>query len=622
MFINNNTPLPWKRIFSSLIALLMLITLFFSRLEPIYEYILFLVGAVIGGYYFTVEALEAIFLKRKITTDVLMLLAYASAAILLQFVDAMMLIFLYSITETLESVTMQRTRTMIRSLVELVPKQAILIRGDQEKSLNIEDLQLNDIIKVRAGERVPVDGIIDEGQAYIDESSVTGEHLPIFKNLHDKVLAGTIITDSVVKIRVEKRVQDSTVARLITLVEEAQKSKHPLQLMVNRFTRIYNPIIVFISFSIFLFGIVISNIQFYGTMSAAFLVAGAPCALAIGTPVTVIAAIGSAGKNGILVKGGAALERLAEIDAFAFDKTGTLTFGKIDVIDIIPISITKNELLSIAIGLESSSTHPFATAIRKYSSGFEINELTISNIKVLPGLGIEGEIENQKYFIGKLNAGYSDNSEKISEIQKKYDLESVSYSFVFKENELQGVIVFKDILRDEAKEMIATIHKNGTKTIMLTGDNRTTGLAIGRQLGMADQDIYTNLSPKEKMDIILNLKRENKLAMLGDGINDAPALAAADLGIAMGVKGSDVAIETADVSFMSDNISILLKGVQIAKKMKRVLAQNILVSTAIIIGVLAGVILGMVNLPLAILFHEGSEVLIVGNSLRLLSKTT
>ncbi len=585
------------------------------------QYLLFLIGVIFGGFYFTVEALEAIFIKRKITTDVLMVLAYASAGILSQLPEAMMLIFLYSITETLESVTMQRTRTMIRSLVQLVPKEALLVTGNEEKLVPIEDLRVHDIIKIRAGERVPIDGVIIEGQAYFDESSITGEHLPIYKATNDSVLAGTIVTDSLVTIKVEKEVQDSTVARLIHLVEEAQKNKHPLHLMVNRFTRIYNPIIVFISFLIFTYGILTSNIQFYGIMSASFLVAGAPCALAIGTPVTVIAAIGSAGKNGILVKGGASLEQLAEINAFAFDKTGTLTFGTIEVQDVISISKPKEEILAIALALESSSTHPFASALRKYSQNYSFTIPVITNVKVISGQGIEGFIDNQKYSIGRLPQKEDYDTDFIINLEHKYNLEDVSYSYLFQSSELVGIVTFKDILRGDALETIHSIHQWSNQTFILTGDKRAKGLGIGKQLAIPESNIYTELTPSEKMDIITKLKSDYKLAMLGDGINDAPALASADLGIAMGVKGSDVAIETADISFMSDNISILLKGIQIAKKMKKVLRQNIIVSTAIIVGVLFGVIIGKVDLTLAILAHEGSEVLIVGNSLRLLSKS-
>ena len=620
MFLKSNQSiLPWKMILSSFMVFLILIFLIFFKINQNIQMVFFLISILTGGYYFSIEAFEAIFLKHKITTDVLMVLAYLGAGTLSQFIDAILLIFLYSITETLESVTTQRTRIMIRSLIQLVPKETIVIKNDKEELTIIEDLKLQDIIKIRAGVRIPVDGTIIEGNTYIDESSITGEHLPIYKTVHDSVLAGTIVTDSVIKVRVDNLVQDSTIAKLIHLVEQAQKQKHPLQLLVNRFTRIYNPIIVSIAFLIFSYGIISSNIQFYGDMSASFLVAGAPCALAIGTPVTVIAAIGSAGKHGILAKGGSALEKLAEIEGFAFDKTGTLTFGSIEIIDVIPFSINRDNLLSIANGLESSSNHPFASAVRKYCDANRVKSLNIQNLKVLPGIGIEGSYYGVMYSIGKDTSNNLSINEIIS-LEDKYHLESNSYSLIFKDKKLIGILIFKDILRDEAKTTISSIQNSGIQVYILTGDKKNIGLEIGKQLGIHDQDIYTNLTPNEKMDIIIELKKNLKLAMLGDGINDAPALAAADLSIAMGVKGSDIAIETADISFMSEDISILLKGIKIAKKMKQVLKQNIIVSTAIILSVLFGVLLGEINLTLAILAHEGSEVLIVGNSLRLLTK--
>jgi Cd2+/Zn2+-exporting ATPase len=614
------TKIPWKRIFSSIFAFYILIILVFGKFESPLMLFFFSIGAIFGGYYFSKEALEAIFGKHKITTDVLMLLAYLSAGFLEQYSEAMMLIFLYSITETLESITVQRTRTMIHSLISIVPKQTIRLKNDQEELVLIENLQLGDVIKIRAGEIVPIDGIIIDGQCHVDESSITGESIPIAKVYLSKVLAGSIVTDSMIKVKVEKQLKDSTVNKLIELVEEAQKHKHPLQLSVNKFTKIYNPLIVLFSLFIFIYGVVFNDIQFYGTMSASFLVAGAPCALAIGTPVTVIAAIGSAGKTGILAKGGSALERLAEVDGFAFDKTGTLTFGNVDVITVHSFFEPVEDILSIIMGLEQFSNDPFSNAIMRYCWEKKTISKDPTNVRVLPGSGIEGTIDDTIYFIGNLSKKNDMELSSVNEIEKFYENQAVIFSYLLKNEQILAIVVFKDLVRDDAKFTIQELQKQGFETYMLTGDKKWAANEIGISLGIFSENIYSELSPKDKMEIIKDLKKKRKLVMIGDGINDTPALASADLGIAMGVKGTDAAIETADISFMSDDISVLLKGIRIAKKMKKVLKQNILLSTLIIVAVLIGVILGKISLTLAILAHEGSEVLIVGNSFRLLAK--
>ena len=615
------TQVPKKRIGSSIIAFIIMIILFlFENLLLEEKLLLFTVAVVIGSYYFSIEALEAIFEKHKITIDVLMVLAYLGAGILGQFADATMLIFLYSITETIESVTLSRTRNMIYSLVKSMPPTCILITDKGETEVEIDTLQPNNVILVKAGSMIPVDGIIVKGSAYIDESSLTGEFLPVFKSINGLVYAGTLVTDSLLTIKVTKPISESTVAKLIRSVEEAQKHKHPLDLLVNKFTKYYNPLIVGASALILLLGFIVGDIYTFGIMAASFLVAGAPCALAIGTPVTVIAAIGSAGKNGILVKGGESLERLADIDSFAFDKTGTLTLGKPDLKDIIVFEKTKKNILAIAAGLEHSSTHPYAKVITETAIKENSQIIKMDQTKVIPGYGVEGLNNNKNYYIGSLSQNYKISTEAVNSQIENFKREGYSLSFVFEEDVLLGIFLFSDTLRDKTAEVIHKMHQNNLQTFMLTGDNEQNALNIGNSLKIPKDSIFSDLKPEDKLYKILELKKDSTLAMIGDGINDAPALAASDLGIAMGIMGSDVAIDTADILIMSDDLTVLQKGKSIASKMKSVLKQNIIISTLIIVGVLTGVILGYISLPVAILVHEGSEVLIVGNSLRLLTK--
>ena len=509
---------------------------------------------------------------------------------------------------------------MIYSLMSSMPPTCLQQTDEGEKESKIEDLVPNDIILIKAGDMIPIDGIIIKGSAYINESSLTGEYLPIYKSINNVVYAGTIVTDSILTIKVLRLTSESAVAKLIRSVEEAQKHKHPLDLLVNRFTKVYNPIIIVLTAIIISYGIIIGDIHTYGIMGASFLVAGAPCALAIGTPVTVIAAIGSAGKNGILVKGGSSLERLADVTAFVFDKTGTLTFGQPDLSDIIAYEKTKAEVLAIAAGLEYSSNHPYAKTILEYASKHNTKLLEMNKTKIIPGYGIEGYNKDKRYYIGSLYKDYNVESEEIMlQIENSRD-QGYSLSLIFEETKILGILLFRDSIRKETLEIIQILQQENYKTFIATGDNYKNALNIGKELKIPQNLIFADLKPNDKLNKILELKNQFTLAMIGDGINDAPALAAADLGIAMGTMGTDIAIETADILIMSDSLNVLKKGITIAKKMKSVLSQNIIVSSLIILGVLTGVILGYVALPLAILVHEGSEVLIVGNSLRLLSK--
>lgn len=608
--------IPWKRIIGSLLTGIFFIIVVFVS-DDVTNVILLLLGVISGGYYFTVEAFEAVFKKRKVTSDVMMTLAYIGAALLGFYGEALMLIFLYSITETLESQTIKRTRHTIRSLVNLVPRTATVIDGTEKKLLSVEALQIGMIVLIRPGDYIPTDGKIVKGQAWINQASITGESIPAVKQLSDVVYGGTNCIDGAIHVQVIKPVQESTVARIIHSVEEAYREKNPTQQLIHRFTRIYNPVAILLVVGIILIGTLVwGRFEDSAIIGVTLLVATAPCALAIGTPVTVIAGIGTAGKKGILVKGGLALEKLGEIQAVAFDKTGTLTFGepmikKIHVVD----TISKDNMLAIAASLEQYSNHPFAKAIVSEAKKRAINLYTCKNHRTAPGEGVWASINDDQWYIGRLNTGQA--YDNLAQVQTLWPEINESSAILIKKKEIQALFIFEDTLREDAKATIQLLHAHQIKTYMLTGDTAEQATKVASTLGIPLDHTFAELLPEEKSHKIKELNQEFQLAMVGDGINDAPALAMADVGIAMGTAGTDVALETANIILMGNNLQTLYTGMQIGKKMKKLILQNIVISTLLISVVSFGVILGLVNMPLAIFFHEFSEILIVGNGLRM-----
>ncbi len=616
-------PIPWLRISSSIFAFVALLILTFVEIEdPLIKLVVFIIGAIIGGYHFIIEAIEAVIKKRKINIDVLMTLAIIGAGVLGQFDEGMTIVFLYSITETLEAYTMKRTRTAIKSLMKLVPRTATKVVNNEEIEVPVEELKENDVVVLRPGDHCPTDGIVIFGAAFMNEASITGESIPVKKVTGSPVFSGSICQDGLIKIKVTKPASESTVARIITLVEKAQKQKVPVQQLVDRFTRIYNPLIVVSAFFIFLIpSLIIGNAEQWAVLATTFLVAAAPCALAIATPVTIFAGVGSAGKKGILAKGGAYLERLGDIEAIAFDKTGTLTFGQPILTNIVVRSskFTEDDALQHAASLEYASNHPLAKAVLQAAKEKNCELLEIEDVKTLPGKGVAGKIGNNNWFFGSLDPEelQPEDAELLNSLKEK----GKSVALLTRNDAVIAIFAFEDHVRPETKQIISDLQQLGIEIFMLTGDHQNAAHRVASQLGIPKDHVFAELTPEKKAEIIQNLRNEMKLAMVGDGINDAPALALADLGIAMGTVGTDVALETADIAIMSESLAGLRDAITIGKRMKRIVKQNLVVSTAIIAVVLAGVLAGFVNLSLAILAHEGSELLIVANSLRLLTRT-
>ncbi|MHA2502606.1 MAG: heavy metal translocating P-type ATPase, partial [Candidatus Kariarchaeaceae archaeon] len=452
-------PLPWNRIAGSIVALFALLLLYLAPLNGTSRWIIFLIGTLIGSYQFTREVTGHIFTKKKVTTDVIMTLAIIGAAVLGELEEALTLVFLYSITETLESYTVKRTKVSITSLMKLVPKQILALVDGKELLVDVELLSVGDTVRIRVGDVIPTDGIIQTGSAAINEATVTGEAIPIFKTVGDGVLAGSHCSDGTFTYEVSKVVGESTVSKIINMVQEAQTKKIPTQLTIERFTKYYNPGIVIFSALVFIIpALITSEVRAWAIIAVTLLVASSPCALAISSPVTMYSAISSAASRGILVKGGVFLEELGRVEAVVFDKTGTLTSGQVVLSDIIPMDgMSRDEVLQLAASLEQHSQHPLARAVLR---AHDSELLDVEDHRTQPGVGISGIIDGSEYFFGKWDGDSNLSSE------------GKSVSYLVRDNVPLATFGFRDEVRDHISVAIQELNAKDIPVFMLTGDNR------------------------------------------------------------------------------------------------------------------------------------------------------
>lgn len=616
------TPIPWKRIIGSVVTLVSLVSLLI--MDDLYFPLkvgIYAIGALLGGWYFYKESIEHIFEKKKVTIDVIMTLAIVGTAVLGELTESLTIVFLYSLTEALESYSVKRVRTAINSLIDLVPRTATIVESDGERVVPVEELVAADRIKVRPGDYIPTDGVVYRGNGFTNEAALTGESTLVTKRVGEKVFAGTICENGLLEVEVLKPVSESTVAKIIALVEDAQKRKVHTQLLVEKFNRYYNPFVLLMALTFFIVPVIFGgNISHWMTFAITLLVASAPCALAISTPVSIYAGVGSAGKKGILVKGGAYLQTLSQVDAIAFDKTGTLTLGTPKVSKIRTAKLSENDALQIIYSLEHSSTHPLSKAISNYVESKSVEKVEVMNFDNVSGYGIKGEISGTTWFFGKLHEEHLKEYKNTDLIEDDSVNKTSSYLVRMDNKSIEAVLYFDDEIRPEAKEAIQQLNSQNVRTFILTGDKEAVALKIASELGIPESDVYYNLSPQDKVDRIDQLRDEYTLAMVGDGINDAPALALADIGIAMGTAGTDVALETADVTIMGDNLKSISAGMKIGKDMVQIIKENLIASIIILFFLILGVLAGTVSLIVAILVHEGSETIIVANSLRIIAK--
>ena len=585
---------------------------------------LFAVAYVLGGWDVSRHAWHAL-RERRLDTDGLMVVAAIGAAFLGEFAEGALLLFLFSLGHALEERALDRARRAVRALADLAPKTALVRRDGKEQESPVESLQLDDVVIVRPGVRIPVDGIILDGSSGIDQSSVTGESLPVDKTVGDQVFASTVNGEGALEVKVTRLAKDSTLARVMKMVEEAQAQKSPTQQTVEKFERIFVPSVLILTALVIvippLFGFPFRE-SFLRAMT--LLVAASPCALALGTPAAILAGVAQAARNGVLVKGGAHLENLGLLKAIAFDKTGTVTHGQPEVTDVVvlPASGWKEvDLLSIAAGAESRSAHPLAQAVVRAAQTQGLPASPVDDVESLTGRGLRAVANGKTIWIGNQKlmneAGVALSSESISRAEALQG-QGKTLMWIAVDKTLAGLIALADTLRHEAAPTMNALKKSGvTHTIMLTGDNARSASAIASEIGLTE--FRADLMPEDKLTIIRELVKDyGQVAMIGDGVNDAPALANATVGIAMGGAGTDVALETADVALMGDDLSKLPFAVGLGRATRAIIIQNLAIALGVIGLLIVTSITGIISIGIAVIFHEGSTLVVVANALRLL----
>jgi Cd2+/Zn2+-exporting ATPase len=598
----------------------------------------YVAGYFFGGYYTVREAVSALRVG-EFEVDFLMLVAAAGAAVLGKWFEGAFLLFLFSLGHALEHYAMGRARQAIESLAELAPDTALVRRDGDEVEVPVEELAVGDTVRVKPGARIPADGIVVEGESAVDQSPVTGESVPVDKAPADdldaameapdeldaahRVYAGTINGNGALDVRATARSDETTISRVVQMVTEAEADKSPTERFTDRFERIFVPSVLGLV-GLLLFAWVPLDEPFADSFyrAMAVLVAASPCALAIATPSAVLSGVARAGQRGVLVKGGGPLEQLGRLGAVAFDKTGTLTEGKPRVTDVWPYDGTSEaDLLRTAVAVERLSDHPLAAAVVQYGEEhLEDAGAVASNLESVRGRGVKATVDGTPVYMGKddlVNEGKgpplpSDIRDRVELLESK----GRTTVIVRKGERYLGVIGLADAPRTDAAEMIERLRSFGIRRmIMISGDNQRVVDAVAAQLGI--DEARGDLLPDDKVDAVRRLRKEEAVAMVGDGVNDAPAMANASVGIAMGAAGSDVALETADVALMADDLEPLPFAVGLSRQTRRVIQQNLWLALGMVAVLVPATILGLQIGP-AVVLHEGSTLLVVANALRLL----
>ena len=600
----------------------------------------YLAAYFFGGFYTLSEAIENL-RHRKFAIDSLMLVAAAGAAFLGEFAEGALLLFLFSIGHALENYAMGRARRAIEALAELAPDVATVIRNGAEAEVPVEQLVVGDLVRVRPNERLPADGFVVTGQSAINQAPVTGESIPVDKKpvadraaaraapgtvaSASRVFAGTINGSGLLEVEVTKLSSESTLSKIAELVGQAERERSPTQRLTDKFERIFVPLVLGLAF-ILLFAFTVIDEPFRDSFyrSMAVLVAASPCALAIATPSAVLSGVARAARGGVLIKGGAALEDLGALKAMAFDKTGTLTVGEPRITEIIPSDgVTEDQLLSVAVAVEKLSDHPLAQAIVK-DGGERLGDIPIpdaSGLESLTGKGVTAQLDGETVWIGKAEMFGVDGIPALGQsgadvIERLRDKGRTTMAIRHGDRDL-GVIGMMDTAREGVSDALEQLRALGIeRMLMISGDHTKVAEAIAAEVGL--DEARGDLMPEDKVSTIDALSREAKVAMVGDGVNDAPAMAKATVGIAMGAAGSDVALETADVALMADDLRHLPFVVGLSRKSRSIIRQNVYVSLGIVAILVPATIMGLGIGP-AVVMHEGSTLLVVANALRLLA---
>ena len=585
---------------------------------------LYVLAYVSGGAFSLRQGLTALLTERRIDVDLLMVLAAVAAASIGEWLEGGILLFLFSLSNAMQFYALQRTRRAITALMSMRPQAALRKDPDGETRLvPIDELAIGDIIVVRPGERVPIDGRIVAGASSLDESSITGESLPVDKGEGDEVFGGTVNLYGALEVQVTKHAEETVIAKIIRMVEEAQSEVAPTQRVIDRIEQYYAAGVILATVLAAVIPIALGHDVAASVYRAiTFMVVASPCAVAMAVPAPVVAAIANGARSGVLFKGGIHLENLADVKVICFDKTGTLTMGKPKLTDVVPVGgRTRHEVLSLAAAAEGRSEHPLAQAILEAARADGLHWTAAANTVAIPGKGITAEVDGRIVWLGNrrlLREHAAEVPEELLAQVEELEQQGKTVMFVGVDDAVIGLVAVVDGLRPGVPEMIARLKAQGIqKVVLLTGDNRRVGEAIGRQAGV--DEVFAELLPGEKADIIARLRQTvGPTAMVGDGVNDAPALATATVGVAMGAAGTDVAMETADVVLMTNDLAKLNHAVALSRRTQRIIWQNIVFALSVIVVLSTLVLTHGLVLALGVIGHEGSTVLVILNSLRLL----
>ncbi len=582
---------------------------------------LYAISIAAGGYEGALSAIPMLRLG-VLDIDFLMIVSALGAAYIGHWAEGATLLFLFSLSSALETFAMDRTRHAIEKLMELRPKEATVRRNGKEVRVPVETLEVGEEVIVRPGEAIPVDGVVIEGISAVDQSPITGESVPVTKRKGSPVFAGTINTEGSLVIRVTKRAADSTLAKIIELVEEAQSERAPMQRLIDKYSQPYATAVVLGVLTYIVIGTWVLHWPFHNVFYRAMtlLVVASPCALVISTPASILSAIAAGARNGVLFKGGAHLENMARVRVTAFDKTGTLTYGKPRVVRVVPApGFSEEDVLYIAASVERRSEHPLAKAIVRYAQEKNIPLDEPDAFRALVGKGVRARLNGQHIYIGNDRLMEELGREVPPELEAwAHKLRDEGMTVVWVSNDrVVGLIAIADVVRPQAAESIRRLKALGVqRVVMLTGDHRGVAEAIARQTGV--DEVYAELLPEDKVEIVRRLEQEAPTAMVGDGINDAPAMALATVGVAMGAAGTDVALETADVVLMADDLMKLPFAMDLSRRARRIVYQNLAFSVGVMIVLVLSTLSVGIPLPLGVVGHEGSTLVVVLNGLRLL----
>ncbi len=592
--------------------------------------VLYVASLLVGAFYFAREAVHDLVRQRQVGIELLMTVAAVVATLMGAPDEGAMLAFLYSISEAAEGYTADKTRSAIRALMDLAPKTALVRREVNGAMRDIEipadEVAVGDVFIVKPGQSVATDGEVLAGNSSVNQAPVTGESIPVETEPGNQVFAGTINGEGALEVRATKAFAENTIARIIEMVEEAQERKGTSERFIERFGKRYSPTVLGVGVLLALLPPLLFAAPWATWISRAtvFIVAAAPCALVISIPITLVAALGTGARKGVLIKGGIFIEELAKVVVVALDKTGTITHGAPEVTDVIPLagaSVGEAAALAAAAGIEALSQHPLALAITRYTDARGIRPAEIGDFRSLTGAGATARVNGAAAYVGspdlftaQLGLSLGPTAAEVVRLQG----EGKTVVVVGDERAAWALLAIRDTVRPNAAAAIRALHQAGVRrVVMLTGDNERTAQAIAREVGI--DEVYASAKPEEKAVKIRELAaRHGHVAMVGDGVNDAPALAAATIGIAMGAAGTDVALETADVALMADDLEKLVYALSLAKRNQRIVRQNLALSVLVIGVLVIGAVLGRFTLPVAVIGHELSEFVVIASGLRML----